>query len=71
MAHIPQIKLKELLQICKEEVKKGNGDKIVLISADEEGNQFNELYYGFSSANDYDDSVLNTKFDKSDVIILG
>ena len=42
------ITVKQLLQACKEEVAKGNGDKHILISGDDEGNSFHELFYLFS-----------------------
>lgn len=42
------ITVKQLLQACKEEVAKGNGDKYILISGDDEGNSFHELFYLFS-----------------------
>jgi hypothetical protein len=40
--------VKQLLQACKEEIAKGNGDKHILISGDDEGNSFHELFYLFS-----------------------
>lgn len=42
------ITVKQLLQACKEEVAKGNGDKYILISGDDEGNSFHELFYLFT-----------------------
>ena len=42
------ITVKQLLKACKEEVAKGNGDKHILISGDDEGNSFHELFYLFS-----------------------
>ena len=39
------ITVKQLLKACKEEVAKGNGDKHILISGDDEGNSFHELFY--------------------------
>lgn len=42
------ISVKELLELCKKEVKLGNGDKKILISADDEGNSYHELFYGFT-----------------------
>ena len=40
--------VKELMKACKEQIAKGNGDKIVLLSDDEEGNGYHEMYYAFT-----------------------
>ena len=42
------ITVKQLLKACKEEIAKGTGDKHILISCDDEGNSFHELFYLFS-----------------------
>lgn len=47
MEHITVNTLKLL---CDEMVEKGNGNKKIVISNDEEGNDFHPLYYGFTSA---------------------
>ena len=38
-----------LLKMCAQEIKKGNGKKEIMISDDEEGNGYHELYYGFDT----------------------
>lgn len=40
----------DLFNICKEEQIKGNGNKKILISSDDEGNEFHVLFFGFSNA---------------------
>lgn len=40
--------VKELLKACQEQVDKGNGDKGILISRDDEGNGYHKLFYLFS-----------------------
>lgn len=40
------ITINELLEMCKRQVKKGNGNMGICISDDEEGNGFHGLYYG-------------------------
>ena len=40
----------ELEKFCKEQIKKGNGDKHILISSDDEGNGFHTLFYAFTDA---------------------
>lgn len=44
------ITVKELEKICKQEMKKGNGNKYIYISDDDEGNGYHGLYYGFSNS---------------------
>ena len=40
----------ELLELCKQEVENGNGDRKILISNDNEGNGYHALYYDFTPA---------------------
>lgn len=40
--------VRELLKECEKEIAKGNGDKIILISDDDEGNGFHYLDYDFT-----------------------
>lgn len=42
-----EITVKELYEACKAQMIRGNGDKLVLISSDDEGNYFHTLYYLF------------------------
>jgi hypothetical protein len=44
------ITVKQLEEFCKKQIKKGNGDKHILISSDDEGNGFHTLFYQFSDA---------------------
>lgn len=37
-----------LLEECERQKSKGNGNKKVYISSDEEGNSFHPLYFGFT-----------------------
>jgi hypothetical protein len=40
--------INDLLKACQEQVAKGNGDKGILISRDDEGNGYHSLGYLFS-----------------------
>ena len=40
----------ELLELCKQEVENGNGDRKILLSNDDEGNGYHALYYDFTPA---------------------
>jgi hypothetical protein len=42
------ITVEELFKLCKEEKAKGNGKKKILISGDDEGNSYHELFFGFT-----------------------
>lgn len=42
------ITVKELLKACQEQVAKGNGDKGILLSRDDEGNGYHSCFYLFS-----------------------
>ena len=42
------ITVKQLEMYCKEQIQKGNGDKHVLISCDDEGNGYHEMIYHFT-----------------------
>ena len=66
--------VRELLKACQEQVSMGNGDKIVLLSSDDEGNEFHTCYYKFT----YDPEVIESMKDlfhddndPNEVIILG
>lgn len=68
------VTVKQLLDICKEQIEAGNGDKTVLISDDDEGNGFHTLFYGFLSDPEKI-RVYQGQFhdgnDPDDVVILG
>ena len=40
--------ISQLASICKAQIKKGNGGKKILISNDDEGNGYHELFFGCS-----------------------
>jgi hypothetical protein len=42
------VTVKQLLELCKEQVAKGNGDKIIVLSNDDEGNGYHEMIYHFT-----------------------
>lgn len=41
------ITINQLLELCKEQVIKGNGNKSIMISSDDEGNEYHYLWYAF------------------------
>lgn len=46
------ITVNELLTLCEEQKAKGNGNKKIYISIDDEGNGFHPLFYGFTDKKD-------------------
>ncbi len=45
---VKEITIDELSALCKEEHLRGNGKKKILISSDDEGNEYHVLHYGFT-----------------------
>ena len=70
-----QVTVKKLLEICKQEVKKGNGDKKIVISDDNEGNGYHGLFYHFTtikpSEKEYFEVYDSQETDINKIIILG
>lgn len=64
------VTVKQLLELCKQQVAKGNGDKIIMLSNDDEGNGYHEMFYHFTedvAGNDLWGTIDNPQ----DKIILG
>lgn len=68
-----QIKVKDLLKFCEEEVKKGNGNKNIVISDDNEGNGYHGLFWGFTEVDEYFEEYIydSTTTSAKTTIILG
>ena len=64
--------IKDIYKQCQEEIKKGNGDHVVLLSSDDEGNEFHYCWYAFTPIDKYTEEFIDEEIapkDKS--IILG
>lgn len=66
----------DLYRWCKKEIDKGNGNKVIMISDDEEGNGYHYLIYEFTPAEEVLDEYTNSDFNediasKKNTIILG
>ena len=63
----------DLFKECAKQIKKGNGNKKIIISDDDEGNGFHRLFFSFTDdAKEFKDVCYNftdTELDES--IILG
>lgn len=40
--------VKELYKECEKQMRKGNGNKTIMISSDDEGNSYHYLWYAFT-----------------------
>lgn len=74
------ITVKQLAAYCRKAIANGNGDKRILISSDDEGNEYHELFYQFTPSNEifsgskYDGSLpFGVSYDDAvkDYIVLG
>ena len=65
--------VKELLIECKKEIAKGNGNKVIMISSDDEGNTYHYLWYSFTEIEDdyYDRDIETDIATRDNTIILG
>ena len=68
--------INELYKECEKQIKKGNGNKVIMLSDDDEGNGFHYCWYTFSACEDniseYNDYLINEKVaKKEDTIMLG
>lgn len=73
------ITINKLFNYCKEQIKEGNGNKVIMISDDDEGNGYHYLWYSFSDPTDedfyiegFEECFIDKKIAKiEDTIILG
>lgn len=48
------ITVKQLLKYCEKQVELGNGDNVIMISSDDEGNNYHYLWYEFMTIKDFE-----------------
>ena len=71
--------IKQLYKECKKQIDAGNGDKVIMISDDDEGNGYHYLWYSFCTAKEiledpdcYTDSDFDERIaEMDDTMILG
>ena len=66
--------VKDLAYACKIEIAKGNGDKHILITTDDEGNGYHTLFYAFQDDPEDVNYALEIEHDHhnaDEVILLG
>ena len=68
--------VKDLYKACAEQIKKGNGNKEILISSDDEGNSYHGLFYEFNDNQPSINELAKKEYfhddnDPNTVILLG
>ena len=68
--------VKELYNACAKQIKKGNGDKAVLITSDDEGNSYHGLFFEFNDDQSditylAEEGLFHDDDDPTKVILLG
>ena len=68
-----QLTVKQLLKYCQIEIEKGNGDKHIVVSDDNEGNGYHGLFYAFTPCTEeYQDEIYDSRYSSGkDTVILG
>ena len=68
------VTVNELAMMCMQQLERGNGDKHILISDDDEGNGYHTLFYGITDDPDAIVMVLPLEHDNhtaDEVVVLG
>lgn len=64
--------VKDLLKACRNEINKGNGDSVIMLSDDDEGNGYHYCWYEFSDCEDYLAEFIDEEIaPKNKTLILG
>ena len=74
-----QLTIKDLYRNLADEIKKGNGDKVIVVADDNEGNAFHGLFFGITSdvndikeAVEYSNGIYDSvEKDPQKIVILG
>lgn len=73
----PTLTVLQLRTFCQQQIKKGNENKKILITQDDEGNGYHNLFYGFSDDPDEIKEVMdfcffpNIEDDIENYVLLG
>lgn len=64
--------IKELYKHCKEQIECGNGDNVIMISNDDEGNGYHYCWYSFTEVDEYTQDFVDEEIAPADkTMILG
>lgn len=62
-----QITVKDLPKLCEIEIKKGNGDKCIVVANDNEGNGYHGMFYGLTDVSKVFDLDENSTIEDFDI----
>ena len=67
------ITVNKLKILCEEQIKKGNGNKVIMTSDDDEGNGYHYMWYDFTEAKELltQDEIVDSIASLENTIILG
>lgn len=72
MATNKPLTVKQLLEYCKDEIKRGNGDCSIMLSDDDEGNGYHYCWYSFTEVDEYTEDFVDEEIAPKDkTLILG
>lgn len=64
--------VRDLKRFCEQEIEQGNGNKVIMISDDDEGNGYHYLWYQFMMVDEYTEEYVDERIaPKNETIILG
>lgn len=64
--------VRDLKRFCEQEIEQGNGNKVIMISDDDEGNGYHYLWYQFMMVDEYTEEYVDERIAPKDkTIILG
>lgn len=77
MSKPTQVTVKHLFLLCQQQLAKGNGDKLIVVADDNEGNGYHGMFHGFTEITDdnfedFVDDIYDSQSDNAkEIIILG
>ena len=68
-----QLQVKDLYELCKAQIEKGNGDKYIVVADDNEGNGYHGMFFGFSEDMKVKEYLINDSqfYNSNEIIVLG
>lgn len=51
------ITVEQLKRMCEEQIRKGNGNNVIMLSGDDEGNSYHYLWYAFTTVKEMEKPI--------------
>lgn len=51
------VTVSQLKRFCENEIRKGKGDNVIMISSDDEGNSYHYLWYSFTTIEEMEEPI--------------